>query len=58
MPTSSGKGERDFIDSIINTTNTRGELEEFLEILLRDTIHEGSSPYLKPQSLRDLGNPN
>ena len=41
--------ERDFIDSTINTTNTRGELEEFLEILLRifrDTIHEDSCLYL------------
>ena len=38
-----GAREREiFIDSTINTTNTRGELEEFLRIL-RDSIHEGSS---------------
>ena len=30
-----GARERDFIDSTINTTNKRRELEEFLEIFLR-----------------------
>ena len=41
LPTSSGQ-ERDFIYSTINTTNTRGiHSWDF-----RDTIHEGTSPYL------------
>jgi len=34
-----GARERDFIDSTINTN-------EYQRDTLRDTIHEGSSPYL------------
>ena len=38
--------ERDFIDSTINTTNTRGELERILGDTSWDTIHEASCLYL------------
>ena len=38
-----GARERDFIDSTINTTNTRGELEGILGNSFWDTIHEGSN---------------
>ena len=39
LPTYSGQGERDFIDSTINTRIYKRDT-------LRDTIHEGSNPYL------------
>ena len=39
LPTSLGKGERDFIDSTINTS-------EYQRDTSRDTIHESFSPYL------------
>ena len=42
LPTSLGKGERDFNDSIINTKQYRRNIQG----IFRDTIHKGSSPYL------------
>ena len=45
LPTSSGKGERDFIDSTINY-NLFFASRNFQEDFQWDTIHEGSNPYL------------
>ena len=41
-----GKGERDLIDSTINTTITREKQGDFFWDLFYDTIHEASSIYL------------
>jgi len=55
-----GKGERGFI--VQQSVTTYSFFKEFPREIFRgifgDTIHEGSSAYLQPQSLRVLGNPD